>query len=242
MKFIFTTLYIILICNFNLFAQNSISKRILGIWRFNGNHGYLIFINDHSGAVTSNTRLLKYYFNYELGSGQPALITEHFPIFNDNQYTLRELVQMKDDSTLLINGEIKGKKALLMEGKKIATLKKLPDENIENFIRKPNQNNLIGTWISVFKKDTTTSFTFKSNNTVDINTANINKAVSTIYKVDFSKQPMRLDLIGPKGEILPNIVVFSSDSTLRLAGPKNGQRRSEFSFFGNNTFLKKKVD
>lgn len=191
MKYIFTTLLILFIFNNNLTAQESIARKILGIWQIIGksNTGYLIFVNDLSGAVTSNTGLLQYYFDYQLASGQqPSLITEHFPIYNDKQYAFKGLVQLKNDSILLINSEIKGNKALLMEGKKVTTYKRLSDESIETFIRKPNQGDLIGTWLSGIKKDTGMSLTFKSNNTVDITNATINKTFSTLYKVDFNKQ------------------------------------------------------
>lgn len=155
LKYLYLILALLITTCGNLIAQVSIDNKVLGIWHFIGENrgGYLIFINEHSGAFTSDTRLLQYYFTYQFSAGgQPTLITQHFPIYNDRQYSSKGLVSLKNDSTLIINREIKGKKALLTEGKKIFVYKKVTNENIETFIRKPNQNDLIGTWMSILKK------------------------------------------------------------------------------------------
>lgn len=127
-----------------------------------------------------------------------------------------------------------------MKGKYVLTYRKLQNVSPEYFIRKPNQADLIGAWVNVLKKDTTTILNFKTNNVLEIKDPRTNSESFGRYIADFEKQPMTLDIINQKGDISPNIFVFVGNSDLRLAGPKNRQRRSHFTFFGDNAFFQKK--
>ncbi len=218
---------------------------MIGVWKLNypNSNLCLVFINQNFGAFTDTTGLLHYYFNYQISSSneEPMLVSEYIPIYSDKKDYYKCLIQLKNDSTLLLNNEITGKDVKLMQGKSVSVYNKLIDVNAESFIRKPNQQDLIGNWLSIYKKDTTVLFTFKTNNIVEVTNYITKKISFGLYNLDCKNQPMSINITNDKGEVQPYIFVFIGTNGLRLAGPKRGERRTQFTAFGNNHFLTKEL-
>ncbi|RYY06700.1 MAG: hypothetical protein EOP43_05535 [Sphingobacteriaceae bacterium] len=201
----------------------------------------MVFINQKSAAFTDTSGLLHYYFDYKLSFGNgPILISEHIPIYSDKVDYYKSLIQLKDDSRLLLNVDVKAKDAALMQGKSVVEYNKI-NSDVTYFIRKPNQQDLIGDWVSISKKDTILMFSFK-NKTIVVVRNPINEKLSfCTYSINTDSQPMVMNITDDKGETKPYIFVLLNANSIRLAKPKRGLKRTLFTAFGGNIFLTKKL-
>lgn len=242
-KKILTTM-LLMVAFLKFVGAQVLPEKLIGVWELPETHGHklcLVFIDSKNCAYTATNGLVLFNFTYKLAQGNQQLSLKNtFPYYIEKNDSSYQLIQLRNDSTLLINTKNKGKRALSMEGKTVSVLRKMVNVQPENFVKRPTLSNLIGSWYSIIRKDTIIKVEFKTNNVMAIKAYKPQSRLNgTTYKADFEKQPMTLDFIDKDENVIKTIFHFQGDSLLYLAGPKDKERRTHFTFFGDNMRLDK---
>lgn len=222
----------------NAGAQQYTQKDFIGYWKHyykeKALNSYLVFESDTAQAIVSPGGLILLDGNYKLNfDADAATLSSHF--YGDTESKSRDSkIKFLNDSTFLRVNSKKFPEKIDTTSNEILVYHKI--KHTEKLVKPhlPTEKDLIGNWYMQFKKitDNHIIFTDEQNATFTFEDGVVRE---TTYKVDFTKRPFTIDFTF-KGTLntQEDILQFSGDDKIHMAGPLRGKRRARFTTFGGN--------
>lgn len=234
---------LILIINIaTAYAQQYTPKNLIGHWReARRKQVNIFFLTDSTGAWVANDGFVHNKMNYT-AKADKDIIELKFTTQINTKHPKYSHPQIKflNDSVFLIRMMWGIPKNADTTNKKVAVFVKVKNETPGTEMRLPTYKDLLGQWLSRFKKDTgKVVLNFIDSNRVIRKTAT--SVVLMNYVTNFKTQPATIDFYEKDKLLKQAFLLFQSRNDLRIEYFDPGKRKDHFTVFGeNNSFIREK--
>jgi hypothetical protein len=241
MKKLLTTL-ILLVTIASVSAQHYTPQNLIGHWR-EARHKQvnMFFLTDSTGAWVANDGFVHNMMNYT-AKADKDIIELKFTTQINTKHPRYSHPQIKflNDSVFLIRMMWGIPKNADTTNKKVAVFVRVKNEMPGTEMRLPSYKDVLGQWLSTFKKDTgKVVLNFIDSNRVIRKTAT--SATLMNYVANFTTQPITIDFYVGSKLLNQAFLLFRSRNDLRIEYFDPGKRKDHFTVFGqNNMFTREK--